>query len=118
MSDYSSCSSGSFSSFDELAYQYIGGEWRAGSGSWDIVDFNPYDGEKLASITVATVEEIDLAYRAAERAQPAWGATNPYRRRLVFERALRVIDDHEDELAAAITAECGGTAVKAAFELH
>ncbi|MEV0276816.1 aldehyde dehydrogenase family protein [Streptomyces sp. NPDC050610] len=113
MSDYSYSSS-----FDELAYQYIGGEWRAGSGSWDIVDFNPYDGEKLASITVATVEEIDLAYRAAERAQPAWGATNPYRRRLVFERALRVIDDREDELAAAITAECGGTAVKAAFELH
>ncbi|MGW7557411.1 aldehyde dehydrogenase, partial [Streptomyces rimosus] len=55
--------------FDELAYQYIDGEWRAGSGSWDIVDFNPYDGEKLASITVATVDEIDQAYRAAERAQ-------------------------------------------------
>ncbi|MBT2382743.1 aldehyde dehydrogenase family protein [Streptomyces sp. ISL-11] len=104
--------------FDELAFQYIDGEWRAGTGSWDIVDFNPYDGEKLASITVAGVREIDLAYRAAERAQREWGATNPYTRRLVFERALRVIDDRECELAAAITAECGGTRVKAAFELH
>lgn len=104
--------------FDELAFQYIDGEWRAGTGSWDIVDFNPYDGEKLASITVAGVDEIDQAYRAAERAQKAWGATNPYTRRLVFERALRVIDERESELSAAITAECGGTAVKAAFELH
>ncbi|MEV6672268.1 aldehyde dehydrogenase family protein [Streptomyces sp. NPDC051162] len=104
--------------FDELAFQYIDGEWRAGTGSWDIVDFNPYDGEKLASITVAGVDEIDQAYRAAERAQKEWGATNPYTRRLVFERALRVIDEREPELSAAITAECGGTAVKAAFELH
>ncbi|MFI1800802.1 aldehyde dehydrogenase family protein [Streptomyces sp. NPDC020379] len=104
--------------FGELAFQYIDGEWRAGTGSWDIVDFNPYDGEKLASITVAGVDEIDQAYRAAERAQKAWGATNPYTRRLVFERALRVIDEREPELSAAITAECGGTAVKAAFELH
>jgi len=106
-----------FNPFGELASQYIDGEWRAGSGSWDIVDFNPYNGEKLASITVATATEIDQAYRAAERAQRAWAATNPYARRLVFERALRIIDDHEDEIVAAITAEVGGTAVKAAFEL-
>ncbi|MGW1072487.1 aldehyde dehydrogenase family protein [Streptomyces sp. NPDC002537] len=104
--------------FDELAFQYIDGEWRAGTGSWDIVDFNPYDGEKLASITVASVDEIDQAYRAAERAQRAWGATNPYTRRLVFERALRIVDERESEISAAITAECGGTALKAAFELH
>ncbi|MCC3770046.1 aldehyde dehydrogenase family protein [Streptomyces sp. UNOC14_S4] len=104
--------------FDELAFQYIDGEWRSGTGSWDIVDFNPYDGEKLASITVAGVDEIDQAYRAAERAQREWAAVNPYTRRLVFERALRVVDEHESEITAAITAECGGTALKAAFELH
>ncbi|MEU2516797.1 aldehyde dehydrogenase family protein [Streptomyces syringium] len=104
--------------FDELAFQYIDGEWRAGSGSWDIVDFNPYDGEKLASIAVASVTEIDQAYRAAERAQPAWAATNPYTRRLVFERALRIIDEREEALTEAITTEVGGTAVKVAFELR
>ncbi|MBC2875704.1 MULTISPECIES: aldehyde dehydrogenase family protein [Streptomyces] len=106
------------SAFKDLAYQYIDGRWRPGTGSWDIVDFNPYDGEKLASITVAGVDEVDEAYRAAERAQVAWGRTNPYTRRLVFERALRIIDDHEDELASVIMAECGGTALKAGFELH
>ncbi|MEV6397246.1 aldehyde dehydrogenase family protein [Streptomyces sp. NPDC051907] len=104
--------------FTELAHQYIDGEWRPGSGSWDIIDFNPYDGEKLASIPVATAAEVDQAYRAAERAQAAWGATNPYTRRLVFERALRVIEDREEEIAEAIVAELGGTRLKAAFELH
>ncbi|MFI6769556.1 aldehyde dehydrogenase family protein [Streptomyces sp. NPDC050355] len=104
--------------FDDLAYQFIGGEWRSGSGSWDIVDFNPFNGEKLTSIPVATVEEIDQAYRAAERAQREWGAVNPYTRRLVFERVLRIIDDREAELAEAITAEVGGTLAKVGFELH
>lgn len=104
--------------FDDLAYQFIDGEWRSGSGSWDIVDFNPYSGEKLASITVATAAEVDAAYRAAERAQRGWAETNPYTRRLVFERALRIIDERETELAQAIAAEVGGTRAKVGFELH
>lgn len=104
--------------FTDLAHQYIDGEWKAGSGSWDIIDFNPYDGEKLASITVATADEVDQAYRAAERAQKAWGATNPYARRAVFERALRIVEDREEEISEAIVAELGGTRLKAAFELH
>lgn len=103
--------------FSELAQQYIAGEWRSGSGSWDIVDFNPYNGDKLASITVATTAEVDEAYRAAETAQRAWAEVNPYARRLVFERALRLFEEREDEITAAIIAELGGTYLKAAFEL-
>lgn len=103
--------------FSELAHQYIDGEWRPGSGSWDIVDFNPYNGDKLASITVATTDEVDQAYRAAERAQREWAATNPYARRLVFERALRIVEDREQEITEAIIAELGGTYLKAGFEL-
>ncbi|WP_328378089.1 aldehyde dehydrogenase family protein [Streptomyces sp. NBC_00440] len=104
--------------FSELALQYIDGEWKPGSGSWDIIDFNPYDGAKLASVTVATAAEVDQAYRAAERAQQTWAETNPYTRRTVFERTLRIIEEREDEIADAIVTELGGTRLKAAFELH
>ncbi|MFJ3696632.1 aldehyde dehydrogenase family protein [Streptomyces sp. NPDC090052] len=104
--------------FSELALQYIDGEWKPGSGSWDIIDFNPYDGTKLASVTVATAAEVDQAYRAAERAQQTWAETNPYTRRTVFERTLRIIEEREDEIADAIVTELGGTRLKAAFELH
>ncbi|WP_405860949.1 aldehyde dehydrogenase family protein [Streptomyces sp. NBC_01515] len=104
--------------FTDLAQQYIDGEWRPGTGSWDIIDFNPYDGEKLASITIATVDEVDEAYQAAARAQKAWAATNPYARRAVFEKALRLIEDREQEIAEVIIAELGGTHLKAGFELH
>ncbi|MFJ6927483.1 aldehyde dehydrogenase family protein [Streptomyces nigra] len=104
--------------FTDLAQQYIDGEWRPGTGSWDIIDFNPYDGEKLASITIATVDEVDEAYRAAARAQGEWAATNPYARRAVFEKALRVVEEREQEISEVIVAELGGTRLKAAFELH
>ncbi|MFE3167391.1 aldehyde dehydrogenase family protein [Streptomyces sp. NPDC059224] len=104
--------------FTDLAQQYIDGEWRPGTGSWDIIDFNPYDGEKLASITIASVDEIDQAYQAAARAQKQWAATNPYARRAVFEKALRLIEEREAEITEAIIAELGGTHLKAGFELH
>lgn len=104
--------------FADLALQYVDGEWRPGSGSWDIIDFNPYGGDKLASVTVATADEIDVAYRAAERHQRAWARTNPYARRHVFEQAIRLIEDGEQEITEAIVAELGGTRLKAAFELH
>ncbi|MDQ0600007.1 aldehyde dehydrogenase (NAD+) [Streptomyces canus] len=104
--------------FTDLAQQYIDGEWRPGTGSWDIIDFNPYDGEKLASITIATVDEVDEAYQAAARAQKQWADTNPYARRGVFEKALGLIEEREQEITDVIIAELGGTRVKAGFELH
>ncbi|WP_320776520.1 aldehyde dehydrogenase family protein [Streptomyces sp. CRN 30] len=106
------------SCFTELAQQYIGGEWRPGTGSWDIIDFDPYNGEKLASITIATADEVDAAYRAARDAQRAWADTSPYARRAVLERALRLVEERTDEITEVIVAELGGTHTKAAFELH
>ncbi|MDX2604007.1 aldehyde dehydrogenase family protein [Streptomyces caniscabiei] len=104
--------------FTDLAQQYIGGEWRPGSGSWDIIDFNPYDDAKLASITIATVDEVDEAYRAAQTAQKEWAQVNAYARRAVFEKALKVIEEREQEITEVIIAELGGTHLKAGFELH
>ncbi|MEV6614880.1 aldehyde dehydrogenase family protein [Streptomyces sp. NPDC051051] len=104
--------------FTDLAQQYIDGKWRPGTGSWDIIDFNPYDGEKIASITIATVDEVDEAYRAAARVQKEWAATNAYARRSVFEKVLRLVEEREAEISEILVDEAGGTFGKAAFELH
>ncbi|MFR9795193.1 aldehyde dehydrogenase family protein [Streptomyces sp. MS06] len=105
------------SCFTDLAQQYIDGEWRPGTGSWDIIDVNPYDGEKLASVPIATADEVDLAYRAAARAQRAWAEANPYTQRDVFERVLRLVEEREAEIADLLTAELGGTRTRAALEI-
>ncbi|WP_406451487.1 aldehyde dehydrogenase family protein [Streptomyces sp. NBC_00876] len=103
--------------FHELAGQYIDGEWRTGTGSWDIIDFNPYNGEKLAAITIATVDEVDSAYRAAARAQGDWATTSPYERRRVLERALRITEELSQDIVEAIIDELGGTWAKARYEM-
>lgn len=103
--------------FTDLSQQYIDGEWRTGRGSWDIIDFNPYNGEKLAALTVATEREVDEAYRAAARAQPGWAAAGPHARRKVLERALSLLTSLREEIAAAVVEELGGTWSKAYFEV-
>ncbi|WP_328720200.1 aldehyde dehydrogenase family protein [Streptomyces sp. NBC_00247] len=103
--------------FHELAHQYIDGEWLTGSGSWDIIDVNPYNGEKLCAVTVATVAEVDRAYRAAERAQTAWAATRPHERQAVLVRALAVVEARADEIAEAMVDELGGTLPRARYEI-
>lgn len=101
----------------ELARQYIDGEWLTGSGAWDIIDFNPRNGEKLCSVTVATAAEVDLAYRAAERAQREWAGVSPYERRAVLDNAVRLVGERSGEIAELITEELGGVREGAAYEV-
>ena len=103
--------------FQPYNRQYIDGQWCQGSGDWDVIDFNPYNGEKLAAITVATATEVDLAYRAAERAQQTWTASYPYDRRRVFVQAAQLMAEREPEIVEAMISELGGTRVRAGDEL-
>lgn len=103
--------------FEGHARQYIDGTWRTGSGDWDVIDFNPYTGEKLAEITVATAAEVDQAYRAAERAQRDWAAATPHTRRTVLDRLLHLVETHEAEISKAMVTELGGTRTRVAYEL-
>ncbi|WP_031081007.1 aldehyde dehydrogenase family protein [Streptomyces sp. NRRL WC-3549] len=105
-------------SFHELAHQYIDGEWLTGSGSWDIIDFNPYNGEKLCSVTVATVDEVDRAYRAAERAQREWAGAHPHERRRILENAERVVAERSDDIVEMLIDELGGTRFRSAYEVR
>lgn len=100
-----------------LNHQFIGGEWRPGRGSKTLVDLNPYDGSVIAEVTIANLDDIDDAYRAAERAMQVWGQVNPIRKRAVFEAAIRWVEDHTAEIVHLIVRELGGTLLKANFEI-
>ncbi|MFE3518357.1 aldehyde dehydrogenase family protein [Streptomyces sp. NPDC059166] len=102
----------------ELAHQYIDGEWLTGDGEWDIIDFDPRDGEKLCSITVATTAQVDSAYRAAERAQSAWAGAGHSERRAVLEKAALLLDERRDETAELLVAEAGVSRAAAEHEIR
>lgn len=101
----------------DLDKQFIDGAWRDGQHDKRLTDLNPYDGSTVAEFAMADVADVDLAYTAAKAAQTQWAQVNPYQQRTVFERAVRYVEDHADEITEVIIDELGGTRLKAAFEI-
>jgi aldehyde dehydrogenase (NAD+) len=94
----------------------IGGAWRAGRSGKRRVDHDPYTGEVLVDIPLANAQDVDEAYRAAERVQPGWGAALPQDRQQVLARAAQILVRRKDEIMRWIVKESGGTRTKALLE--
>ncbi|HEX2251457.1 MAG TPA: aldehyde dehydrogenase family protein [Gemmatimonadales bacterium] len=58
---------------------FIGGNWKPGSGE-TFETLNPATGKPLARLVQASAAEVDLAVRAARKAQPEWWAIGPHAR--------------------------------------
>jgi len=69
--------------------------------------FDPNSGEVQARVAFAETAEIDLAVRAALKAQPGWAAVNPQRRARVMFEFKRLIEARMNELAALLSSEHG-----------
>ena len=57
---------------------YMNGDWTSGSSQMDVR--NPYNGESFDSVPAATVEEIDMAVKSAERGARAMRALSAFDR--------------------------------------
>jgi len=104
-------------SFESLGKQFINGEWRDGNSGKAMENINPYNDEILTSFIIADKSDVDLAYRAAEKAKEEWDKVNPYKKRDILEKAVSYIEAHEEEITDLIIDELGGTKLKAAFEI-
>ncbi|WP_370162200.1 CoA-acylating methylmalonate-semialdehyde dehydrogenase [Limimaricola soesokkakensis] len=88
---------------------YIGGEHvKGGSGRFADV-FNPATGEVQAQAPLASRDALDRAVETAQKAQPAWAATNPQRRARVMMEYVRLLNRDMDKLAEALSREHGKT---------
>ncbi len=63
-----------YSGFDG---QYIGGKWRSGSALASLADYDPYTGQAIAEISLATVADLDAGYASAAGAQRDWARPCP-----------------------------------------
>jgi len=104
---------GRYGGFDLLA---IGGEWRRGSSDRTGKDIDPWTGETLVEIPLASQDDVDAAYESARRAQIDWARTTTAERAAVITRAVQVFDDRKDEIVDWLVRESGGTRFKAEFE--
>jgi benzaldehyde dehydrogenase (NAD) len=91
--------------------------WVAGSaGSRDVV--SPSTGEKLGSIGVASVDDVNKAATAASQAQKEWAAQKPEARAAVMRRAGELWEKHAEEINGWLVAEAGSIPPKAGLETH
>jgi acyl-CoA reductase-like NAD-dependent aldehyde dehydrogenase len=103
--------------FAKLNRQYIGGAWRDGSSAKTLNDTNPYNGNTIADFKLASLSDLDEAYRSAAAAQKIWADVNPFEKRTILEKAIAWIEQNEADIADIIIDELGGTRLKAFIEI-
>lgn len=102
--------------YDGYTGQFINGAWRAGRSGKTRPNHNPYDGSVLNEVSLASAEDLDDAYRAAQTAQKAWSRTSHSERSALFLRVLSILDARKDEIIGWLVRESGSTLLKATIE--
>ncbi len=97
---------------------YINGEHVKGTSGRFADVFNPATGEVQAKVPLASPAELAHAVEIAQKAQPAWAATNPQRRARVMMRFVGLLNDNMDKLAEALSREHGKTLPDAAGDVQ
>lgn len=103
--------------YQQLGQLFINGQWVFGLSSRSNTNTNPYNGETLATIRQATLEQLDAAYTAAAQAQKSWATTLPQERAGLLMRVAHILDARAEEIIAWIIRESGSTRLKASIEL-
>jgi len=68
---------------------------------------NPATGKVTRHVAMASQQTVEKAIAAAEAAFPAWRNTPPAKRARIMFRFKQLLEEHADEIAAAITNEHG-----------
>ena len=76
---------------------------------------NPATGKVTRQVVMASKSTVEDAISAAQAAFPAWRNTPPAKRAQVMFRYKHLLEEHADEIAAAITAEHGVGVLKRGF---
>jgi succinate-semialdehyde dehydrogenase/glutarate-semialdehyde dehydrogenase len=96
---------------------YIGGEWRAATGSGTLAVEDPATGEPLVEVADAQPQDAMAALGAAADAQAEWAARPPRERGEILRRAYEAIVAKTDELALLMTLEMGKSLAESRAEI-
>src|SRR6266542_2286131 len=84
---------------------YVAGEWRGAAREEEIR--NPYDGEVVGIVPVATAADAERAVTAAVEGAAAMRALSAFERAEILRRAADAIERDVEELARTIALEVG-----------
>ena len=96
---------------------YVNGEWIDAEDGRRFDIRNPVDGQVLAKVADCGVAETRRAIEAAEAALPDWQAQTAKARADILRRWFDLVMQHQDALAALLTAEQGKVLSEAKGEI-
>ncbi|WP_022706763.1 betaine-aldehyde dehydrogenase [Paracoccus zeaxanthinifaciens] len=85
---------------------FIDGEYVEGEGP-ELAVLYPFTGETIATLREASPEQVERACASARRAQVEWAAMAPVERGRILSRAVRIIEERNEELARLETLDTG-----------
>ena len=91
----------------ETLGHFISGKATAGASGRFHDIFNPTTGEVQSQVALASRDEVTKAVDAAEKAFPAWAATNPQKRARVMFNFKSLVEKDMDNLAKMLSSEHG-----------
>jgi aldehyde dehydrogenase (NAD+) len=86
---------------------FVNGKWVDSTATESIPVVNPATEETIASVPRGTVEDVDLAARAAGDAFDQWSQTPVEERTAVLRRIARILESRSDELTRTMVTEIG-----------
>jgi len=101
----------------ETLANFVGGAW-GGTAAEALPVVNPATGRAFVRVPLSPAAEVDRAVREAAKAFPEWRRTPAGDRVQVLFRLKALLEAKQDELARAITDECGKTRAEATGELR
>jgi betaine-aldehyde dehydrogenase len=92
--------------FDEQKL-YIGGRYVEASSGSTFESINPANGEVLANLQRASQADVELAVASAAAGQKVWAAMTAMQRSRILRKAVDILRERNDELAALETLDTG-----------
>src|SRR3954468_1388121 len=86
---------------------WIGGKLTAEGWSRTSVVYNPATGQPQADVLLATQNDVNAAVSAAKDASAEWSQSSLSKRTKILFAFRELVNQHQDEFAALITAEHG-----------
>ena len=99
------------------SHAYINGEWVPADTGETLAVTNPATGEVVADVAKCGTAETRRAIAAAEIAQRSWKLKTAKERSALLRRWFNLMMEHQDDLAAILTAEQGKPLAEAKGEI-
>jgi len=99
-------------------YHYWAGEWRKPQGTQTLPIFDPAKAQHIATLTIASPNEVNDAVEAAQAAFQQWKRVPVTERVQPLFRLKAILERDFEALARTITLECGKTLAESRGEMR